>query len=214
MNGAGRKVLGEARLRGLVDKSGRRVPIAVFVGLDRAGKGLDGLGCSNFERKPFPVAEEPRRRCRGQQRIAARAVWYRELAWRAKLPLEILTLAAPFGKLNRLIRAKPMSEACKRFGGKRRPAAPLSPQSLAQNLRLCTKFRCNLNGWRSASQERGLVSFCLIVRLIGKPLHTFPDALQRVSHFAPIPPPRSYVWRGRGRVAARARVAAPRRALA
>lgn len=41
-----------------------------------------------------------------------------------------------------------MSEACKRFGGKRRPAAPVSPQSLAQNVRLCTKFSGNLNGWR------------------------------------------------------------------
>ena len=44
MNGAGRKVFGEASLHGLVDKSGRRAPIAVFVGLDRAGKCLDGLG--------------------------------------------------------------------------------------------------------------------------------------------------------------------------
>ena len=40
MNGAGRKILGEAGLRGLVDKSGRRTPIAVFVGFDRAGKSL------------------------------------------------------------------------------------------------------------------------------------------------------------------------------
>jgi hypothetical protein len=41
-----------------------------------------------------------------------------------------------------------MSEACKRFGGRRRPAAPLSPQSLTQNVRLCTRINGNLNGWR------------------------------------------------------------------
>jgi hypothetical protein len=43
MNGAGRKILGKPRLRGFVDKSGRGTPIAVFIGLDRAGKSLDSL---------------------------------------------------------------------------------------------------------------------------------------------------------------------------
>jgi hypothetical protein len=38
-----------------------------------------------------------------------------------------------------------MSEACKRFDGKRDAVAPLSPQSLAQNLQLYTKFLIYLN---------------------------------------------------------------------